>query len=240
MNWKTWFKGERKNASPINPDDMVAVNGKDIPMKELWDALPAEAEKPKFNDDSMVSDGKREMSIGKLKENYLNKMAELEKKNAADAKCESCGQAKPKENAATVPGAASADAGHAEHREGEKKNEQEPIDGKKLPDMRDPEQNPDKKNAEDAEAKAAEEKKNADDAAAKADAEAKAAEEKKNADDAKAAEEFKNAKREAGKRSFRDLRNARDEGAGMSDVKIMPVSIDDRLARGREKYGKAA
>lgn len=244
MSWKFWEKGARKNAAPIDPSkEMVNVDGTDVPLSHLYDALPEPEKKeaPKYNDDTMLETPKGEKSLGELKQAYRNKM----KKNAEDEKCPTCGQ---KKNA--VPGATGAEAGHAEHREGGDKEA-------KLPDLKSSQDNPsqseeaakkldaetkEKQALELQQAKDAEEKKNA------ADADAKAAEEKKNAE-AKAAEEMKNAEekadkekelansKEAGRKSFETLRNARLQG---EEVVIKPVSADERLARGKQKYGSAA
>lgn len=243
MSWKFWERGERKNASPVNLDEKVNVGGEEVSMKELLDAMPEEKkeEAPKFNDDTMISGPKGEKSLGELKKNW----ADMKEKKNAEMKCSSCGQMKPKENLGkpgekTVPGAEGAEAGHAEHREGGAKGKENAGSGEpeKLPDIRDKENAEDeaakkemeKKNADDAAAKMAEEKKNADDAAAKA----KADEDEK----AKALENAKAAKLEAGRKSFEALKNARNDAAGVN-TSIMPVSVDERLAKGRAKYGSA-
>lgn len=255
MSWRFWAKGARKNAAPLDPlKAMVDVDGKKVPLKNLYDAHKEEAknkkEEPELNDETVLDNDGMEATLGEMKASYRNR----EKANA-ELKCEACGQDKPKMNA---------EAGHGEHREGEPE---------KLPDLRHSEENPDaaesaakkfdegtkekrpleleqkknseenpdqaeaaaKKNAADAEAKKAEdEKKNA------ADAEAKKEEEKKNAAEAeeKKKEELANAK-ERGRKSFAALRNAREELAGDA-VKISPVSIDERLAKGKSKYGSPA
>lgn len=239
MSWKFWEKGSRKNASPIDPStEKVNVGGEEVTLQNLYDALPAD-EKEKFNDDTVLSTPKGEKTLGELKKNYLDKK-EAEKKNA-ESKCETCGQPKPKENA---------EAGHSEHREVDGKGEE-----KKLPDLRvendAAEEAAKKLDAETKEkaalelqqekdAKAARDEKDAAEAAAvKNAADEKAKEDEKKNAEAKKDEELKNSvKREAGKKSFAALRNAREELSGDA-VKINPVSIDDRLSRGRVKYGSA-
>lgn len=246
MSWRFWEKGSRKNAAPIDPEKtMVNIDGKDVPLSHLYEA--AKGEEPMLNDDTVLEVDGKEKKLGELKQAYRNKMA-------ADAKA-----AEEKKNAEgeKVKTSASADKGAGSHVEGGKDafkhagacehckhpafNEK---DGKgeeeKLPDLRhDQAEETAKKGEEidtalelkqkaDDEAKTAEEKKNADDAAA-------LAEEKKNADKEKA-EALANAK-ERGRKSFADLRNSRLNG---DSVKIDPVSIDDRLEKGKQKYGSAA
>lgn len=239
MSWKFWEKGARKNAAPLDPlKELVEVDGEQVPLQNLYDSL--EDEQPKYNDDTVLETPKGEKTLGELKQAYRNKS----KKNA-DKSCPTCGQEKLKENKESKDG------------------EQHP-----LPDLRrtnaDSKSDEEKKNAEakakeeekkNAEAKADEEKKNALDKEAKADeekknAEAKAEEEKKNAE-AKAEEEMKQAgdkadkekelaeKRNAGRASFASLRNARDNEFTGGANQINPVSIDERLAKGKNKYGSA-
>ena len=229
----------RKNALPVDLKEKINVDGKDVDMKELLDAL--EPEKPKFNDDSVFETAHGEKSLADLKNAYRNKV----KKNTAEVP--------DGEVVDPTKGAAAAEAGHAEHKEAEnavdekcatcngsgKKNSEGETE--KLPDLR---------AEKSADEKAAEEKKNADDTKAaeeKKNADAEAAEEKKNAEDlakkelkdAADAEEAKRVEnRNAGRRSFEDLRNARGEEADKSV--IMPAGLGERLARGKEKYGKTA
>ena len=237
--WKWFKKGERKNAASLDPlKTKVNVDGQDVALKDLYEA--AKEEVPMLNDDTILEVEGKEKTLGELKQAYRNKM-----KQNADKACPTCGaekvNAEPKED---TPG------------------EQHP-----LPDLRTPKNEGEsaeavKKNTEEAEAKKAlEEKKNADEAVKKEEekknaadaeaktAEAKAAEEKKNAEKKadeelkaaadKAEKELANSKREAGRRAFADLRNARSEHVGEMS-KINPVSIDDRLARGKNKYGSPA
>lgn len=256
MSWKFWEKGARKNAAPLDPDKtMINVDGKDVALKELYDALPDEA--PKFNDDTAMETPKGEKTLGELKAAYRNKV----KKNA-EMKCESCGQMKPKENFGkpgekTVEGAEGAEAGHAEHRE-----------GGKLPDLKASVDNPDQAQAAakelDKSVKAEEpiERRqeaevtegDAEKAAKDLDKEEKIfsnAEEKEKAEE-KADEELRaasekadkekllaNAKKDAAKKSFSSLRNARGEGLTGDSVAINPVSMSERLDRGAKKYGSA-
>lgn len=253
FNWKFWEKGaSRKNALPLNPEEMVNVDGKDVPLKNLYDAL--EDPKPKFNDDSMFETPKGDKSLGELKAAYRNKL-----KNEF-------GQG----GVAIDPtkGAAKAEPGHSEHKEGELvhsepakckecgavKNAEPEKDGKgeekALPDMRDHKQNDmteegaKKFDAETKEVEALERRQTAE----KKDAELKAAKEKADEEMRQAADKaeeekekvaLENSKKEAGRKSFEDLRSARLNAAGV-DSKIMPVDISERLAKGKEKYGRSA
>lgn len=252
MSWRKWLPGARKNAAPLDPlKTLVDVDGEKVPLQNLHDALKSEEEKKNaeakaaeeqvLNDDEMVCeiDGK-EHKLGELKQAYR-----ASKKNAdapADKSCPTCGNSagsgdgEPEKLPDLRRQNADAEAKAAE----EKKNAD---DAAKAAE--------EKKNADE---KALEEKKNADDAAKaeelkkNADEEAKAAEEKKNADDkaaAEALEKKKNAeekaleeKRNAGRKSFAALRNAREGFAG-EPSKILPASIDERLAKGKAKYGSA-
>lgn len=252
MSWKFWEKGSRKNALPLDPEkEMVDVGGKKVSLKNLYDALPDE-EKPKYNDDTVLSTPKGEKTLGELKKNYLDKE---EKKNAE-------GEA--------IKTSAPADTGHGSHEESpkggfqhngacdhcrhpafnEKDGEQDSAaTPKPLPDLRDRRQNDQveeaakkldaetkekaaleleqKKNAADEEAKKEEERKNAEDA------------EKKSAEEKKEKEELANAKKLEGRKSFESLRNARSEYVGDTS-KILPATVDERLAKGKSKYGSPA
>lgn len=247
MSWKFWEKGARKNAAPIDPEkEMVDIGGKKVSLKNLYDALPDE-EKPKYNDDTMLSTPKGDKTLGELKKNYLDKAA---KENAEGEK---------------IKTSAPADAGHAEHDESPKGGyqhagacdhckhpafnaaDEKPGETQPLPDMR--RQNDTAEGAAKKLDKEVEEKRVLELEQSKADDEAKAAEEKKNAED-KAKEEMRqaeekakekelaNAKAEAGKKSFAALRNARLENADGA-AKILPATVDERLAKGRAKYGSA-
>ena len=212
MSWKFWEKGARKNAVAVDPaKEMVEVEGKQVSLQNLYDAMDEEKgpEAPRFNDDTVLDTPKGEKTLGELKKNFINKM----KKNAEPKPCGACGGS-GKENA---------EAGHGEHKEGDK-----------LPDLRHSDQVEEaakKNDATEEAAKKAEELKQADDK--------KAAEEleKKNAAEEEKRKEFQNRK-EAGRKSFEALRNARHSGG--EGVHITPVSIDERLAKGRLKYGSAA
>ncbi len=228
----------RKNSLPVDLKEKINVDGKDVPMKELLDAL--EPEKPKFNDDSVFETAHGEKSLADLKNAYRNKM-----KNSA--------LAPEGEEEDPTKGAAKADAGHAmkdnagdekelescEHCNGTgKKNAGEPVVEKPLPDMRDPKANDaaeeaaKKLDAETKEKKALELEQSKEDAlAAKAKEDAEA---KKNAEEIELTE-----KRNAGRRAFAALQNARDAGDGVVE-NIAPVGLDERLARGKAKYGKSA
>lgn len=244
MSWRFWEKGARKNAAPLDPlKTMVDVDGTKVPLQNLYDAHKEEAknklpEEPKLNDDTVLDNDGAETTLGELKQAYRNKA-----KQNAEAKCKECGADKAVKNAEEHEG------------EGEKKA---------LPDLRrtneDPEAARDKPSQAEAQAKVLEketeekrvleleQKKNADDstaardeknaaeAAAMKNAEDKKAEDKKNAED-KEAELAE--KRNAGRKAFAALRNARGEHAGEA-VKINPVSIDERLAKGKSKYGSPA
>lgn len=257
MSWRFWEKGARKNASPLDPSkEMVDVGGKQVSLQNLYDALP-EDEKPKYNDDTVLETPKGEKTLGELKKNFLEK----EKTNAEGEKI--------KTSAPADAGHAEHDEGkggfehsgacsHCQHPAFNAADKEKEGPGEKhpLPDLRHSEDNPsqaeaaakkldaevkekstlelqqkadeEKKNAADAEAKAAEEKKNTED---------KAAEEKKNADEKDAKEKELAEKRNAGKKSFAALRNAREFNG--DSVNIIPVSADDRLAKGAKKYGSA-
>lgn len=249
MSWKFWEKGARKNALPLDPEkEMVDVGGKQVSLKNLYDALPDE-EKPKYNDDTMLSTPKGEKSLGELKKNYM----EVEKKNAEGEK---------------IKTSAPADTGHAEHDEspkggyqhtsecehckhpafnGKEAEQDSSATKKPLPDLR--RQNDTAEEAAQKLDKEIKEKSALELQQAKDDEAAKMAEEKKNAlekeelEKKNAAEkdekekELANAKREAGKKSFASLRNARLEGVETS--KIMPIAVEDRLAKGKAKYGSA-
>ena len=247
MDWKLFKRGERKNAASLDPlKTKVNVDGSEVALQDLYEAAK-EHEAPILNDDTIMEVDGKEKTLGELKQAYRNKM----KKNAEQLPGES------------IKTSAPADAGHAEHDEGKGGFEHEGScdhcrhpafnaagegDGEKkpLPDLRrtndeggkkgahDEAEEAAMKNAADAAAKAAEEKKNAEEKAkAKADEELKAAADK--ADEDKKLEE----KRNAGRRAFAALRNARDEHVGEA-VKITSVSIDERLARGKSKYGSPA
>lgn len=250
MSWRFWEKGSRKNASPIDPKaEKVNVDGKDVSLQELYDALPDEA--PKFNDDMILDTPKGEKTVGELKQNYINRAkknaedakAAEEKKNAeaADKACPTCGE---KKNLATEQDAKLKDNG-AEGAEagGSAKG---PLNEAPLPDLRD------RKNddALDAAKKLEATPMKRDLQLEQADGDAKKDEEKKNADDEAAKkEELKQAdedalkklqeKRNAGRRSFEALRNARGELRGDA-VRVSPVAIEERLEKGRSKYGSAA
>jgi len=260
MSWKFWEKGARKNAADLDPlKESVDVDGKQVPLQHLYDALgeEEEAKKPKLNDDTVMETKHGEKTLKELKQAYRNKLA----KNAALEE-EKRKNADPEKMS------------HDELRQAykdlleEKKNaeaKKEPIVEEKLPDMRDEKHNDQAEEAAkklDAGAKeeaplkleqegdlearhkqfgekgedaakreaAALDKKNSEDNFDEAEATAK-----KNADDEKKLEE----KRNAGKKSFAALRNAVHER--MTDpVTPSVVSIDDRLARGKAKYGKTA
>lgn len=256
MTWKLWERGSRKNASPIDPKEMVDLGGgKKASLQNLYDALPDEPEKPKYNDDTMLSTPKGDKTLGELKKNYLEKE---EKKNAE-------GEA--------IKTSAPADTGHGSHEESAagsfqhagacdhcrhpafnaKEGEQDSAaTPKPLPDLRDRRQNDSaeeaakkldaetelkraleleqKKNAADAEAKKEEEKQNALE---------KEELEKKNAEEKKEKDELANAKKIAGQKSFESLRNARAEHIG-DTAKILPATVDERLAKGKSKYGSPA
>ena len=247
MSWRFWEKGSRKNAAPLDPmKTKVNVDGAEVALNDLYEAAKEPKEEaPMLNDDTVLEVDGKEKTLGELKQAYRNKLSA--KKNAE-------GEA--------VKTSAPADAGQGNHEEGKGGFEHagscdhcrhpafnadeagaKPLAEEPLPDMRRTDTPPaDKKNAEDA-AKLAEEKKNAE-----ADAAAKAAEEKKNAEDAaaaKAAEDKAAAekalieKRNAGKRSFESLRNARSAELTGDSAKISPASMDDRLAMGAKKYGSA-
>lgn len=256
MSWKFWEKGQRKNAAPIDPSkEMVNVDGKDVPLKELYDSLPEEKkEEEKYNDDTMLQTPKGDKTLGELKQAYRNKM----KANA---------------NGEDIKTSAPADSGHGSHEESasgsfqhgsscdhcrhpafnDKQAEEAPGEKKPLPDLRHSEENPDEAEIAAKELdKAAKEKQALELQQAKDDEAAKMAEEKKNAED-KAKEEMRqaeekaakekelaNSKKEAGKKAFADLRNAREREFAGENSRISPVSIDDRLARGAKKYGSAA
>lgn len=247
MSWKFWEKGGRKNASPLDPlKTKVNVDGADVALQDLYEAAKDD-EKPMLNDDTIMEVDGKEKTLGELKQAYRNKM----KKNAdaeAEKPCPTCGEKKNlgKAGEKTVPGAEGAEAGHSEHRE--KAGEEKP-----LPDMRrsNSEDNPDKALGA-AEARKGEplneeplkleqEKKNAEEKAARDEKDEAEATAKKNADDKAKADADKAAleKRNAGRRSFEALKNAREERLGDA-VKISPVSIDDRLAKGKSKYGSPA
>lgn len=253
MSWKFWTRGARKNAAPIDPEkEMVNVDGKDVSLKNLYDALPDEPKKeeaPKYNDDTMLSTPKGDKTLGELKKNYSDKMAKMEeeKKNAEGEK---------------IKASAPADSGAGNHEESRKggfqhqgdcehcrhpafnEKDEKPGEQNPLPDMRDRRQNDQageaaKKADMDAE-REIKEKKALELAQAKEDEMAKMAEEKKNADEKKEKEmQLANAKKLKGRESFASLRNARNEHVG--DIgKIMPASPDERLARGKSKYGSPA
>lgn len=244
MSWRFWEKGARKNAAPLDPaKEMVNVDGKDVSLKELYDALPEEKkeEMPKFNDETMLDTPKGEKSLGALKENYRNKL-----------KANADGEA--------IKTSAPADSGKGNHEESAagsfqhgkecehckhpafNANEKEEAPGEKkpLPDLRDSKDNPDQAEiaAKELDAKAKE--KAALELQQAKDDEAAVLAEKKNAEDeeAKKKEELANSKREAGRKSFADLRNARGEFSA-EGAKIMPTSVDERLAMGKKKYGSA-
>lgn len=250
MSWRFWEKGARKNAAPIDPSkEMVNVDGKDVPLKELYDALPEELEKHKFNDDTILDTPKGERTMAELKQAYREKMNAM-KKNAEE-KCPTCGVVKNAEK--TVPGAAGAEPGHSEHKEGEAVHSDSGAGapGAKLPDLRhegastegDPEAAAKKLDKETKEKTALELQQAEDDAKAKADEEKKNAEDKaksemKAAEDKAKEKELANAKKEAGRKSFAELKNAR-EVVGEA-VAIHPVAAEERFARGAKKYGSAA
>lgn len=239
MDWKWFKKGERKNAASLDPlKTKVNVDGKEIPLQDLYDA--AKEGGPILNDDTILEVDGKERTLADLKHAYRNK----QKGNASGD---------------PVEGAEKAEAGHAEHREKEAKNEaacahcgavkneeKKPIVEPPLPDLKSSVDNPsqaeiaakelDEKTKREVPLERAQSKEDEEKAAAE-----KAAAEKKNADEkaekAEKEKELANAKREAGKKSFAALRNAREFGDG--DAKISPVSIDDRLARGAKKYGSA-
>lgn len=259
MSWRFWEKGARKNAAPLDPaKEMVNVDGKDVPLQQLYDAL--EEPKPKFNDDTVLETQHGEKTLGELKQAYRNKM----KKNA---------------DGEAVKTSAPADKGEGSHKEGKGAfehasacdhcqhpafNADDKAEGgdKPLPDLRHSEDNPsqaekaakeldkgvkeksalelqqekdaadeEKKNAADADAKAAEEKKNAEDLAKE---EMRQAEEKAAKD-----KELANSKKEAGRKAFADLRNAREREFAGETTKINPVAVEERLAKGKAKYGRA-
>lgn len=246
MSWKFWEKGARKNAAPLDPlKELVDVDGKQVPLQNLYDSM--EEEKPKYNDDTVLETPKGEKTLGELKQAYRNKL----KKNAEGE---------------SIKPSTSPDAGHAEHDEGKGGYEhvgtcshcQHPAfnaaaDGEKkpLPDLRHDsaeeaakkldtevkEKRPlelEQKNTAETDAR---DKKDEAEAAAMKNAEDKAKEELKQAEDAADAK-AKEEKRNAGRKAFAALRNAREEHAGDA-VKISPVAIEDRLAKGKTKYGSA-
>ena len=235
MDWK-WFKrGERKNAAALDPlKTKVNVDGQDVALQELYDAAK-EPEAPILNDDTILEVDGKEKTLGALKAAYRNKMK-------ANADAEAKKEDEEKNNAGCGCCDKCACTGH--------ENKADSAAGEEpLPDLRDPKA---KDNA--AKDKAAEEKKNADataekEALEKKNAEdARTAEEKKNAEEkAKADDELKQAadkaleeKRNAGRRAFAALRNAREAMAGVDGGAIGPVSIDERLAQGKKKYGSAS
>ena len=66
MSWKFWEKGARKNAAPIDPKtELVDVDGKQVPLQNLYDSL--EEEKPKYNDDTVLETPKGEKTLAELK-----------------------------------------------------------------------------------------------------------------------------------------------------------------------------
>lgn len=254
MSWRFWEKGARKNAAPLDPKkELVDVDGEQVPLENLYAASKEEedAAKPKLNDDSVLEIDGKEKKLGELKQSYRNKLKKnaddkaLEEKKNADLKCATCGQVKPAENLGkpgeeTAPAAENAEAGAGEHREGGSAE-------LKLPDLRasDEEAAAKKLDAETKE-KAALELQQADD---KAKADEAALADKKNAED-KAKEEMRQAEekadkekelanaKEVGRKSFEALRNARIEHLE-NDSQIVPLSMEDRLARGKSKYGSA-
>lgn len=249
MDWKFWTKGARKNAAPIDPEkEMVDLgNGSSASLKQLYDALPDEPKKeePKYNDETMLSTPKGDKSLGDLKKNYLSK--EEEKKNAEGEK---------------VKPSAPADSGHGNHEESstgsfqhgascdhcrhpafndKEEGRSETLTKEPPADLRhaasstegDPEGAAKKLEKETEEKRALELQQEADDKSAKE------AEEKKNADD-KAKQESDEKEKQlqnAKKKSFADLRNARFDGSDLA--KIMPAAPEERLARGKAKYGSA-
>lgn len=261
MDWK-WFKrGERKNAASLDPlKTKVNVDGQDVALQDLYEAAK-EDEAPMLNDDTVMEVGGKEKTLGELKQAYRNKMkknaeaAEMEKKNAEPKPCPTCGEKKNlgKPGEETVPSAEKAEAGHSEHREGGSKG---PLNEAPLPDLRDKKKENDatedaaKKLDGEAKEKSAvvleqeagsrDEKDQVEEAAKKNADDEKAADlEKKNADELKKSMEEKLEKRNAGRKSFEALRNARGDLHGDA-VKINPISVDERLAKGKSKYGSPA
>ena len=232
---KFWKKGERKNAAPVDPKEMINVDGQDVPLGDLVAALPDEPKKeePKFNDETGFDTPKGPKTLGELKQAYRNKM-----KNA-DESCPNC-KGSGKKNA-DAPGEKAPLPDLRDEKQNLGDEAGKPVEGveaeakKNADDAAAAKLAEEKKNADDAAAaKLAEEKKNADDAAAKKAADDKAAEEKKNADDAAAAKAFAE-KKNAGRAAFKDLRNAASsrQGEAVSPV----ISKDERLAAGASRYG---
>ena len=246
MKWKFWDKGAvRRNASDLDPEKtMVNVEGKEMSLKNLFDEVAMkekENEMKELGDDTVLEHEGKEMTLGELKQAYRNKM-----KNAEDAlKCPSCNGSgkKTAENAD-----AGADAGHRDMKEVEAKTnaEQDSPVKKPLPDMRDPKQNGgarDEKDQAEAAAKAAEkaaQEKRAMELQQEADARDKKDEAEaaamKNAE-AEAEKKKEEEKRNSARASFLALKNAAAERAG-APAGATVVSMDERLARGKAKYGR--
>jgi DNA repair exonuclease SbcCD ATPase subunit len=241
--WK-WFKrGERKNAASLDPlKTKVNVDGADVALQDLYEAAK-ESDAPVLNDDTIMEVDGKEKTLGELKQAYRNKM-----KQNADKACPTCGaekaNAEPKEDApgekhplpdlrrtnADAEALAKADEDKKNAADAEAKKDEEKKNG--IEDLKALEE---KKNADE---KALEEKKNAEEAKLKADEELKQAAADK-AEKDEVAKQLANSKREAGRKSFMALRNAREEHMG-EPAKINPVSVDERLARGKSKYGSPA
>ncbi len=239
MNWKFWDKNAaRRNASSLDPaKTLVTLDGKKISLQALFNAAEAPAPKSELGDDTVLEHDGKEMTLGELKAKARANMKNAEE----DMKCPACDGSGKK-------AAENADAGDAAGHRGAPESEPKvnadssPV-ADPLPDMRNPKVNGSQDSDEaEAAAKAAEKavadkkvleleqsRKNeaaARDAKDKAEAEAEAL---KNARDAE--------RRNAARRSFEALKNAASERSGPA-VNVGIVSQDDRLARGKAKYGK--
>jgi hypothetical protein len=255
--WKFWET--RKNAVSLDPaKTMVTVGGKKMSLQALYN----EAEKPKpekeLADDTVLEHEGKEMTLGELKQKALANMRNAED----DMKCAACNGSGKKAAENDVPGAGPADKGEAAGHKGgpepeAKMNAEKPNPTEKpLPDMRDPKQNaqvdghaardqkePATETAEkganttpalelratQVDGHAARDQQDPVEDAAKKNA----AEDEKKAEEERKAEERRN----AAKKSFDSLRNAAHERSGPA-VGVGIVSQDERLARGRAKYGK--
>lgn len=240
MSWRQWLPGARKNAAPLDPlKTKINVDGEEVSLQNLYDAAkedkPKEDLPPALNDDTIMEVDGKEHKLGDLKQAYRNRM----KKNAEAEACPSCGQ---KKNGAEKAGEKEPLPDlrrQNDQAEDQAKKLAAEADAKKALELEQSRKNADEAAARDekdkAEAAAKDlEKKNADDKAAKD----KADEELRQADEAAKAKKAADEKRNSGRKSFEDLRNAR-ERAGEA-VKATPVSIDERLAKGKTKYGSPA
>lgn len=257
-SWKFWET--RKNAVSLDPaKTMVTVGGKKMSLQALYNEAEKPAPKPEkeLSDDTVLEHEGKEMTLGELKQKAMANM-----KNAEDdMKCPSCSGSGKKAAENDVPGAGPADkgdaSGHRDMPEPEAKSNADGPTDKPLPDMRDPKQNSqaDGAAARDQEEPATQTAKKganttaalelratqADGAAARDQQDPVEDAAKKNADDdAKEAEEAKKAlaeKRNAARKSFEALRNAAQDRTGPA-VGVGIVSQDERLAKGRAKYGR--